>query len=237
MITAFIETASSRLGIAITRDGRLLSELSVPAPGGTQNQLLYPFFEQALTTAGIILSDLNLLATSAGPGSFTGVRNGLVMVQGLAFAQDIPCVAVSSLTLLAANLYHAALPVCVMVDARKQEVYSACYQVQAYPTLLTEESALPPDTLCGQIQETTIFVGDGALLYHDRIVAHLGSRAIFAPEQLAVPRPAIGCHLAEQQFAHNGPCPPEQLLPRYLRLSEAEVALNKRQNCNENKKI
>lgn len=228
MITAFIETASARVSIAITRDGLLLDERSLPAPGGSQNRLLLPQFEQSLAASGVSLEELSLIATTAGPGSFTGVRSGLALVQGLALAKQIPCQSVSTLALVAASLPYAKQPVCVMLDARKQEVYTGRYRVGLIPEPLDAERAATPQSVIEQISEPTIFVGDGAQLYRDLLVDSLGSRALFAPSLMATPRAALGCLLAEARFTTEGSCPISQLTPCYLRLSEAEVARNAR---------
>ncbi len=228
MITAFIETASARVSIAVTRDGLLLDERSLPAPGGSQNRLLLPQFEQSLAASGVSLEELSLIATTAGPGSFTGVRSGLALVQGLALAKQIPCQSVSTLALVAASLPYARQPVCVMLDARKQEVYTGRYQVGLIPEALDVERAATPQSVIEQINEPTIFVGDGALLYRNLLVESLGSRALFAPPLMTIPRAALGCLLAEARFATEGSCPISQLTPCYLRLSEAEVARNAR---------
>lgn len=224
MITLCIETATARVGIALTRDGRLVAEILQDAPAGLQNRLLLPLLKQLLSDNRLTIADIDLFACAAGPGSFTGIRTGIAAIQGLALAQGKPCIAVSSLTMLAMNLPHSDLPICPMLDARKHEVYTALYQVADYPEAVVSDCVTPPEQFLRHVTSPTLFLGDGADRYHDLILQHCGANACFAPTFLSIPRPAAGCRLAENDFLSAVSLRPEQLLPTYLRLSEAELS-------------
>ena len=224
MITLCLETATARVGIALTRDTRPVAEILLDAPGGQQNRLLIPALQQLLSDCGIPVNQIDLFACAAGPGSFTGVRTGIAAVQGLALAQGKPCVGVSSLAMLAMNLPGTGLTICPMLDARKNEVYTALYQVNDQPVALVEDCVAPPAELLRQISSPTLFIGDGAQRYRDLIIEIVGSNACFAPSFLSILRPSAGCLLAEIQHSAGQSLQPEQLLPRYLRLSEAELS-------------
>lgn len=228
MITLFLQTAGGPSSIAITRDGSPLAESLLAAEGKRQNGWLLPELERLLAACELSPQQLDLLSCSVGPGAFTGVRSGVAAIQGLALASGKPCVGVSSLALLAMNLPLAPYPVCPMLDARKNEVYTALYRCDGLPQPLMPEQAIAPQLLLEQLDGPTIFLGDGALRYRELISATLGPRAIFAPGSHHIPRPACGALLAEQQFAQHGGLAPAQLLPNYLRLSEAELARQKK---------
>lgn len=223
MITLCIETATARAGVALTCDGRLVAETLQDAPGGLQNRLLLPLLQRILTDSRLTLADVDLFACAAGPGSFTGIRTGIAAVQGLALAQGKPCIAVSSLAMLAMNAPRTTA-VCPMLDARKNEVYTALYHVTDYPEAVENDCVTPPAAFLRTITSPTLFLGDGADRYRDLLVAHLGTNACFAPPFLSVARPAAACRIAERQFLSSGAVPPEHLLPTYLRLSEAELS-------------
>lgn len=224
MITLCIETATARVGVALTRDGRLLAETLLDAPGGLQNRLLLPVLQQLLSDCRLTLDQIDLFACAVGPGSFTGIRTGIAAVQGLALAHDKPCLGISTLAMLAMNLSGASYPVCTLLDARKNEVYGACFRVADLPEPLFAETVAPPARILASLTGPTLFAGDGALQYRSLITATLGPNALFTSPVQAVPRPAHGCRLAEAAFAAGNGLRPEQLLPVYLRPSEAELS-------------
>lgn len=224
MITLCLETATARVGIALTRDGKLLAESLLDAPGGIQTSLLLPELQRLLQTINLTAGQIDLFSCATGPGSFTGIRSGIATTQGLALAAGKPSVGVSTLAMLAMNLPHTAYPVCPMLDARKNEVYAALYQVTDFPAMLEADCVGSPDAFLAKISGPTLFLGDGALRYRDLITASLGADALFAPPSFHVPRPSCGCLLAEAAFAAGYAVTPERLLPVYLRLSEAELS-------------
>lgn len=228
MICLCLETATARVGVAVTRDGRLLAETLLDAPGGLQNRLLMPELRRLLESCHLGIEQIDLFACATGPGSFTGIRTGIAATQGLALAADRPCVGVSTLAMLALNLPHSAAQVCPMLDARKQEVYTALYRVSELPDLIQPDCAVAPEIFLRTITAPTIFLGDGALRYRELISQTLGSNALFAPPITDTLRAATGCLLAQAAYIRGNVVPPASLLPTYLRLSEAEVArLNK----------
>ncbi|MDK9718919.1 MAG: tRNA (adenosine(37)-N6)-threonylcarbamoyltransferase complex dimerization subunit type 1 TsaB [Trichlorobacter sp.] len=224
MICLCIETATARVGMALTRDGRLLAESLLDAPGGQQNKLLMPELQRLLDQNRLTINQVDLFACAVGPGSFTGVRTGIAATQGLALAAGKPCSGISTLAMLAMNLPHAAFQVCPMLDARKNEVYTGLYRTTGRTTQLKEDCVIHPADFLRMISGPTIFVGDGALRYQEMIQQMLGTDAFFAPQTHHVLRPSSGCLLAETAFQNGSSVPPEQLLPSYLRLSEAELS-------------
>lgn len=224
-----IDTSTSLATVAIAVDGQIAAE-SLLNTNRTLSARIVPEIERLLTTAGLAIADIDLFASSIGPGSFTGVRGGVATIQGLALALGKPCAGFSSLALLAMNFSLQSTLICPLLDARKSEVYAALYDCSgAIPSPRINDCVLPPAALLDRIAATTlkpvIFVGEGALRYHDQIAEQLGERALFAPFPLHASHASNGTLLALHAFKNGEAGEPSRLLPLYLRASDAEINL------------
>jgi tRNA threonylcarbamoyladenosine biosynthesis protein TsaB len=227
-----IDTSTSFASVAIAVDELIVAE-SLLNTNRTLSARLVPEIERLLATAGLSFNDIDIFASSIGPGSFTGVRGGIAAIQGLAVATGKPCAGYSSLAMLAMNFSLSTVPICPLLDARKSEVYAALYDCSSViPSPYIIDDVLSPAALLERIAAATsgpvIFVGDGALRYHDFIAEQLGDKAVFAPYPLNSPHAANGTLLALHAFRLGSLLDPSQLLPLYLRASDAEInnALN-----------
>jgi tRNA threonylcarbamoyladenosine biosynthesis protein TsaB len=155
---------------------------------------------------------------------------GIAAAKGLALATGRPVTGFSSLAMLAMNLPHAGLPVCPMLDARKSEVYAALYRCGDVPETIIGDLVAKPSDLLENIREETLFLGSGALRYRELIVEKLGAKAHFAPSVCHQPRASAGALLAAELLAKGEVIPARDLVPVYLRLSEAELARRAREN-------
>jgi tRNA threonylcarbamoyladenosine biosynthesis protein TsaB len=201
------------LGLDRCHSGRLLDSIS-----------------KLLAAAGFTPDDLDALAVSLGPGSFTGVRVGIATVKGLAIATGRPVVGFSSLAMLAMNLPFSAHQVAPMFDARKNEVYAGLYRCCLLPETLRADAVVAPEQFLSGIDAPTLFVGEGALRYRDLIRATLGDLALFSPWHADLPRASAGAVIA-LHAAQNGEFTSlAQLNPTYLRASEAELAKRRRES-------
>lgn len=218
-----LDTSTSACSVALTVDGRSVAEYLVDS-GKTLTERLLAAIDGVLTAGGMMVADLDGFGVALGPGSFTGVRIGVATVKGLALAAGKPVAGFSSLAMLAMNLPYSSYPVCPLFDARKNEVYAGLYRCDILPEALAADRVLPPARLLEEIQEPTVFLGDGAVRYRELIVATLGSRAVFAPPYCALPRAAVGALLAEELFRKGRTSPLYLLNPTYIRPSEAELA-------------
>jgi tRNA threonylcarbamoyladenosine biosynthesis protein TsaB len=222
-----IDTSTSLASIAVAVDEQIAAE-SLVNTNRTLSARLVPEIERLLTTAGLVITDIDLFASSIGPGSFTGVRGGVATIQGLALAVGKPCAGFSSLAMLAMNFSLSTTLVCPMLDARKSELYAALFDCSSpLPSPRINDCVLSPAALLDQIAALTdqpvIFVGDGARLYHDQIAEQLGDQAIFAPFPLHTPHAANGILWALHTSRCGELLEPSQLLPVYLRASDAEL--------------
>ncbi len=185
-----VETATSVGSVAVWRDG-LAIECSFNIRGSHSERVL-PAVDHALEVTGTAPEQVAALVVGSGPGSFTGVRIAASMAKGWTMARGTPLYAYSSLLALAAGTGVIG-PVCAAFDARRGEVYAACYDVSEQR--VTERLAPAAWRLEDLIDELTrrdlepVFVGDGATAHRGRIAQALAG-AVVLPEHLAVPRAA-----------------------------------------------
>lgn len=223
MFVMGLETSTTHGGVAIVGEAGVVGEYMLNVEI-THSERLLPAVDRLLTDAGFKLSDLGGLAVSIGPGSFTGLRIGLSTVKGLAYATGLPVAAVPTLEAMAWVLPGARLPVCPVLDARKQEVYAALFQHGPEGLArLMEDSALSPEALCERIRKPTLFLGDGLPAYADLFRRLLGDRLVLPPLTHRGPRAAAVADLGRQRLLAGQREDAASLVPRYLRPSEAEL--------------
>ena len=218
-----IETSSRQLGVAVVDGNQLVSsyELLAEYPHAVE---LPDAVARVLRAAHTSLDRLDAIAVDIGPGSFTGLRIGLAFTKALAFARKTPVIGVPSLDVLAANLPFTAQLVCPVVDAKQKNVYAALYRFEADgPKRQTDYLRGPVDDVLALIKEPVILLGDGAALYRDRVVEHLGTRAAFASSEYGLPRAAIVARLGQARLAQGQRDDPSTLVPMYLYPQDCSV--------------
>ena len=165
-ILAF-DTTAKAVTAAICEDEKLLTSYFAELPGVHTTETLLPAIEIMLKNANLTLDDMELIAVSAGPGSFTGVRIGVATAKGLAFGRELPCAGVSSLQALATNLRDRDAYVCAAMDARRNQLYYALFKTEnGTLTRLCDDAADSADAAAALAREMgitdIICVGDGA---------------------------------------------------------------------------
>lgn len=191
----------------------------------THSKRLLASIERIMEECQATWENIDAIAVSLGPGSFTGLRIGLGTVKGLAMATNRPLIGISSLEGLASQFSCASVPVFPVFDARKKEVYTACFQPDGRGGLIRRGDylVLSPENLCGQISGPVILAGDGAALYAELFKAKLGDNAILAPEQIFFPRAASIGFLALERLKNREFLDPAHCTPLYVRASDAEI--------------
>lgn len=216
-----IDTSTALGSVAVGRGDRLLAEVVV---GVTvrHSEALLPAIDFALRSAGLKPADLGGVVVGGGPGSFTGVRVAGATAKGLVRVLGVPLYAYSGLLALAAGVgTTSSHPVCGIFDARRAEVYAACYRFPGS----TIESLLEPTVqpLAEVLEELRgadpVYVGDGALRYRAEIEA-AGGRV--APAFMAAPRGGALLWLADADPARGLVEGPAGWEPEYLRGAGAE---------------
>ena len=219
LILAF-ESSARAASAALVRDGKLLSQVS-QCSGLTHSRTLLPMGEDMLKNAELTYRDVDLLAVAHGPGSFTGIRIGVSMVKGLAWALEKPCTGVSTLEAMAWHGLAAGGLICPVMDARRSQVYNALFSIEdGRPVRLTEDRPLSLEELAAELAANDwapFLVGDGAELTYRYLTEH-GIDCALAPENLRM-QSAWGVAMAAMD---KEPGNADSLLPVYLRLSQAE---------------
>ena len=234
-----IECTATPVSCAVTDDGKLKGEFFLNLKT-THSQTLLPMVESVLRLSGLELKDIDVVAVTAGPGSFTGVRIGISAVKGLCFADKKPCVPVSVLHSMAYNLIGQNCIVCACMDARCNQVYNALFEVKdGVITRLCEDRALMINECYEDLvkihknsPEAPVFaVGDGAELFVKSTEGR-GVPVKLPPEHLKLQRASSVCFAAEEKALSGKTVDPDTLLPVYLRLPQAERELKKKQEAN-----
>ncbi|WP_448821361.1 tRNA (adenosine(37)-N6)-threonylcarbamoyltransferase complex dimerization subunit type 1 TsaB [Cetobacterium sp.] len=166
---------------------------------------------------GIDKKEIDKIAVSIGPGSFTGIRIGVGLAKGLAYALKKPIAGINELDLLA-NIYSGDKKVIAMLDARKERVFSGVYKKKDDEFVLDGEYVAEElENVLKSVDEQTVFVGDGAFAYEEIIREKLGDRCFFIRKSLNIPRASLLAELAESKEDNLF-----TLEPYYVTKSQAE---------------
>lgn len=213
---------------AIYCDGGLVGEF-VLNNKVTHSQKLLPHIEFMMQNAQLEFSDIDIFAVTTGPGSFTGERIGVATAKALAHATGKQMVGVSSLMALAYNVRFCDFLICPIMDARRQQVYTATYKwVGEELKTIKEDRAMALSELLDEFDEDVVFLGDGVLSFSDIIKEKLGNNAHFAPPNLLDIRGGSVALCAYDKYKKGKVCDYSRLVPSYLRLSQAEREYNDR---------
>ena len=228
-----LETATGCGGAALTRGGRaggrLLAECSL-YPESAPSRRLLGMARDLLRDCGLDFADLDAVAVSRGPGSFTGLRIGMAAGQGLAFGLGKPLVAVPTLDALAAGMPPLDMPLWALLDARKGQVYAACYDTartaaDGLPERLGPYRVCAPDRLFAEIAASgrpACCIGPGLAACGGALENHPDIRV--APAGASYPRAALVGFCAAELLTRGVVT---ENIPLYVRASEAELDLKR----------
>jgi tRNA threonylcarbamoyladenosine biosynthesis protein TsaB len=224
-----IDTATPCSSVALTigepHDGELMASLSLNSKV-THSRRLLSGVDWLLSENSIDITDIDGLAIGLGPGSFTGLRIGMATVKGMAAAMNKPLLGVSTLDALAFSC-SGDKPLCVLLDARKKEVYRRWYRPddQGVYRSTGTISAVTPQELVQEVTENSLMVGDGLLSYEEIFRDSLGERVTMAPLVLHYPSAAAIGFLACEALQRGETLDLESAVPLYVRASDAELSL------------
>ena len=222
-----VDSSAVTASVALT-DGKKVIKSEFINEGLTHSETLLPMIKGVMGDYKI--SDLDAIAVTAGPGSFTGVRIGVATVKGLAFNDNIPCVSVSTLEAIAWNFLDEDCIVCSVMDARRMQFYNALFEIKNGKAVrLCDDRAISIDDLKNDLEkyEKVIIAGDGACLCYDNLGI---DNIILAPEDKRY-QCGQGVALAAENKEKISAA---ALMPVYLRLSQAERELKLKKNDKEN---
>ena len=231
-----VDTATSVSSVAFLENGKLTAEASSPPakPSGlivsvksNHSEAILPLIQSVLDNAQRRFSDVDAIAVSIGPGSFTGLRIGLALVKGIAYDCNLPVVGVSSLEAQAARVAEFSGTICPLLDARKNELYAALFDQQEGKLVrCSADQAIAVSelgNLVGAIPETAriAFVGNGAERYREQVLDVLHGRAQIINEACGCSAAGGVARVALERLAVAPGTPLGQLVPLYFGASQA----------------
>lgn len=226
-----IDTSGGVCSVAIINESKLICEFSINHKK-THSAMLIPMLQSMMEKSDIDIADVSLVAVACGPGSFTGLRIGAATAKGISLSLNIPIVGVPTLDALSYNLRNCKGLICPIMDARRNEVYTAVYDygvkgIETIDSPIVEPSALPISDLLKKISSlvTTdskvIFLGDGVPVYSETIKEKADFPFDFAADNVSLQR-ASSVALLGEKMAKEKAGSSDSLKLMYLRRPQAE---------------
>lgn len=161
-----IETATKNCSVALAKDGKTIAIREIATQNFSHAEKLHVFVEELFIETQLKLQDLDAIAVSQGPGSYTGLRIGVSAAKGLCYALSIPLIAVDTLELLARKISVESGSIVPMIDARRMEVFCAFFD-NNYQKIKETKAEIIDENSYQDISETMHLVGDGAMKFKD----------------------------------------------------------------------
>lgn len=225
-----VDTSSLVATCAVVDEEKVLGEYTLNQDM-THSERLIPMIKVVMDSLGLEPKDIDLFAAASGPGSFTGLRIGLATIKGLAHVSDKPVLGISTLEALAFNIPWGEVVIPIM-DARRDRVFTGIYswgngklEDILKPTILEIDELLD---FIDDNYEDVMFNGDGTNVFKERIVNRLGEKALFAPISLNMARASSVGELALLKWKEGNRDNYFELVPDYLRESQAQREFKKR---------
>ena len=228
-----VDSTATAASSAVYENGKIRS-LIYSNTGLTHSQTLLSMVESALKCAGIDIKDIDLFAVSNGPGSFTGVRIGVSAVKGLAQPLGKKCITVSTLETIAKPLENTGCYAVAVMDARCNQVYTAQFDCSCGFKRVTEDEAITIDELTDKllnVNQPIVLIGDGSDVTYKKmvdVIPFVKKAAASICYQSAADVAIIAAEKVENGDLSEQPA--NDILPNYLRLSQAERELKKKNN-------
>lgn len=224
-----VDTSSLVATCAVVDEEKVLGEFTLNQDM-THSERLVPMIKVVMDSLGLEPKDIDLFAAASGPGSFTGLRIGLATIKGLAHVVDKPVLGISTLEALAFNIPWGEVVIPIM-DARRDRVFTGIYSWEngelvdvLKPTILEIDELL--DFIDANYEEV-MFNGDGTNVFKERIVNRLGEKALFAPISSNMAKASSVGELALLKWKEGNKDNYFELVPDYLRESQAQRELKK----------
>lgn len=222
--------------VAILENNTLLAEYTMNYKK-THSETLLPMLDEIVKMTQTDLQTIDAIAIAAGPGSFTGLRIGSATAKGLGLALKKPLISVPTLEGLAYNFEGSPYYICPMMDARRQQVYTAVYRfenVQGKNVLeeVVAGCACPVEEIlqaCDGLDRPVIFLGDGVPVYENIIREKMTGDYMFAPAHMSRQRAGAVAARAKALYEEGKTETADEHAPEYFRKSQAERELEKKQ--------
>jgi len=191
-----LETATTNCSVALSKDGDLLALKEDNSNNYSHAEKLHVLIDEILKENNLAVEDLDAIAVSKGPGSYTGLRIGVSAAKGLCFSLNVPLISVATLTSLAAQVKLEERYIIPMLDARRMEVYASVFDANLDEIRETKAEVLDENSFKHYLEKgKTVFIGDGVEKFK-AICTH--SNAEFISDKLPSAREM--CNLAETKY-------------------------------------
>lgn len=223
MLILAMDSSTGRASVSICKDDKMIAEMTLDN-GNKHSETLLPMTAALLEQLKLTVCDIDLFASTVGPGSFTGVRIGVCLLKGLAFGKNKPCVGLSSLEMLAYNMlgFEKTL-VCSLISAGHGNFYTALFEVDGQNvTRACDDGILDTKSIADRLslqKEEITLVGDGARSFYE--TAGVGNVHL-APTKLLQQCGQSVALAALSHFGRGDYTSDLNLAPVYLRASQAE---------------
>lgn len=160
-----IETATTNCSVSVSENEKTIHTIELNE-GYSHAENLHPFIQNVLSETKLNIQQLNAVAVSCGPGSYTGLRIGVSAAKGISYSLNIPLIAINTLKVLskqaAEKTKQTDVVLCPMLDARRMEVYTAAFDLKLNEIKKTEAKILSIETVSDfNFNKPTVFFGDG----------------------------------------------------------------------------
>jgi tRNA threonylcarbamoyladenosine biosynthesis protein TsaB len=229
VIVVGIDTSTPQVSVAVGTETSTLGRIQIA--GTARQESVTPALHQLLAWTGVELAQVGGFVVGIGPGLFTGLRVGVETAKTLAQVTGAPLLAIPSIDALAYAVRHTGRTIVAVIDGRRKEVFTARYRsVPGGVVRLTEPAVQRPEGLAAEleaIEDEMLAVGDGAILYRD-VIRSAGPRVGFASGAEAHPDAAALVELAAPRLVREEHDHLFDVVPMYLRRSDAEIAWDDR---------
>lgn len=220
-----IESATVIASCAISENNVILGEYSL-GHKKTHSEKLMPLIEKLLEDMEMKIQDIDVIAISEGPGSYTGLRIGAAIGKSLAYAINVPIANVPTMKSLAANIYSTDKYIVPVMDAKSGRVYAGIYKWENN-RLVTVKEQFPTNInelleILNQSSEPIILSGDGSENYKNIFEESLKTEHVFSPNQFNYLRASSSACLGYSMAINGDTIKASEFAPKYLRLSQAE---------------
>ena len=229
-----IETSSLVSSVALMDEHNLIGELTIQA-GLTHSEQLVPHIDMLLRASQVERNELKGIVVSIGPGSFTGLRIGMGTAKAMAYALQIPLYGVMTMDSLAHNVSYTDHTICTVIDAQKKHVYAGIYQYEDHELVCKEEPfVIPVSDLLDRFRandDKVLFLGDG-IKRIEKLLEEKDTNLTILDISQRIPKASSLLLAGRKLIDTNEVSDPMDMVPYYIRRSEAEVLWEERHKDN-----
>lgn len=229
-----IETSSLVSSVALMDEHNLIGELTIQA-GLTHSEQLIPHIDMLLRASQVKKNELKGIIVSIGPGSFTGLRIGMGTAKAMAYALQIPLYGVMTMDSLARNVSYTNRTICTVIDAQKKHVYAGIYQYEGNELVCKEEPfVIPASDLLDRFranEDKVVFLGDG-IKRIQKLLEEKDTNFTILDISQRIPKASSLLLASRKLIDANEVSDPMDMVPYYIRRSEAEVLWEERHKDN-----